>query len=91
MLNPKSNRRIINFILKLLLKQHHIKLINQDEANMIIETRLPLGRFLLKGNSLYVGVDNSTGDSWVEEFAKIKDCINWLNGGDFISDDNLNN
>jgi hypothetical protein len=29
---------------------------------------------------LYVGIDNSNGDAWVEEFKTKEECFNWLRG-----------
>lgn len=33
--------------------------------------------YLIRGNK-YIGVDNSTGDCWVEEFDTLDECIDWL-------------
>lgn len=59
------------------------KIIN-EEAKKIIETREPIGLFYVKEESdkktHYIGIDNSTGDAWVEEFKKLKKCKAWLRG-----------
>jgi len=49
-----------------------IKKISQEETQKIIDTRQPIGLFytveITKGQRTYIGIDNSTGDAWVEEF-----------------------
>lgn len=57
-----------------------IKHINREEASKIIETRKPLGLFYETDNGFYVGIDNSNGDAWVEEFKTKEECFNWLRG-----------
>lgn len=54
--------------------------IKPKDARSIIETRKPLGRFFLLDNDLYVGIDNSSGDAWVEEFETKEKCLSWLRG-----------
>ena len=57
-----------------------IKYISRDEASKIIETRKPRGLFYETDNGFYVGIDNSNGDAWVEEFKTKEECFNWLRG-----------
>lgn len=52
--------------------------VTRDEANSIIETREPRGLFYLEDGDCIVGIDNSTGDAWVEEFPNFELCENWL-------------
>ena len=59
---------------------NEIKQITRREANQIIEKREPRGLFYLPETGFCVGIDNSTGDAWVEDFDNKKDCLNWLNG-----------
>jgi NAD(P)H-flavin reductase len=58
------------------------KKITQEEATKIIDTREPLGTFWLtdkiKGKAVYVGIDNSTGDAWTEDFKSKGSCLRWL-------------
>ena len=61
------------------MKKEVVK-IKQKDAKSIIETRKPLGRFFLLENGLYVGIDNSEGDAWVEEFTTKEECSSWLKG-----------
>ncbi len=42
----------------------------------------PIGRFYHKDGDIYVGVDNSTGDAWTEDFTTLEDCLAWLQRGD---------
>lgn len=59
-----------------------IKYITRKEASAIIETRNPRGLFYETDNGFYVGIDNSNGDAWVEEFKTKEECFNWLRGTD---------
>lgn len=52
--------------------------VTREEASSIIETRKPLGLFYLEDGDIIVGIDNSTGDAWVEEFSSFELCENWL-------------
>lgn len=40
----------------------------------------PLGLFYLQEGDKFVGIDNSTGDAWTEEFADKEGCLRWLRG-----------
>lgn len=55
-----------------------IKEITAEQASKIICTRQPLGLFYLLDNGIYVGIDNSTGDAWTEEFFNLRQCKEWL-------------
>ena len=48
------------------------------QADNIIKTCRPLGKYWTKQNGLYIGIDNSTGDAWVEEFESYTQMIRWL-------------
>lgn len=52
--------------------------VSLEEAQHIIEKRRPIGLFYHEDGNTYVGIDNSSGDAWVEEFQSIEECINWL-------------
>lgn len=52
--------------------------ISKAEAYRITDTRKPLGLFFLKEGSGYTGIDNRTGDVWVEEFPTKTACLGWL-------------
>lgn len=54
------------------------KKISNKLAEKIIETGKPLGKFYTFENGIFVGIDNSTGDVWVEDFFKKEECLNWL-------------
>lgn len=41
---------------------------------------LPLGRFYLEDSGKIIGVDNSDGHAWTEEFDDFESCERWLNG-----------
>lgn len=55
-----------------------IKEITREEAHEIIDKYEPKGLFYLKENGVHVGIDNTTGDSWTEEFNTKEECIAWL-------------
>ena len=56
--------------------------ITPADACLIIETRKPLGKFFVdvedEFTHVYVGIDNSTGDAWTEEFTDKDECLDWL-------------
>lgn len=55
-----------------------IKRVTEDEANTIIDTRLPLGQFYCQEGNYFVGIDNRSGDAWTEDFLKKSSCTTWL-------------
>lgn len=59
-------------------QQVEIKEITPDEAEAIITARHPLGLFVCKDQNKYVGIDNSDGDAWTEDFSTLKECLTWL-------------
>lgn len=67
---------------------NEIKKVTQDEAESIIATRQPLGKFYILDKAsfprrtVYVGIDNEDGDAWTEDFKTLKTCKKWLLGGD---------
>lgn len=57
------------------------KKVTKKEMEEIIKSRKPLGHFYRKtSEAVYVGIDNSTGDAWVEEFDSENSLKKWLNG-----------
>lgn len=57
-----------------------MKAVTKEQASEIIETRTPTGCFYTKEGDLYIGIDNSDGNAWTEEFKTKKSCLKWLNG-----------
>ncbi len=43
---------------------------------------VPIGLFFCREGDTYVGIDNSTGDAWVEGFTSLRACVRWLLGED---------
>lgn len=41
----------------------------------------PLGLFYLKEGDKFVGIDNSDGNAWTEEFPDEGSCLRWLKRG----------
>jgi hypothetical protein len=40
----------------------------------------PIGLYYVQEGDVFVGIDNSNGDAWTEEFKKLIDCKRWLHG-----------
>ena len=54
------------------------KYVSRKEAIEIIEHRGCRGLFVEEDGGTYIGIDNSTGDAWVEEFPDLTECLMWL-------------
>jgi hypothetical protein len=54
--------------------------INKEQASKIIEYREPEGLFYHKDGDKFIGIDNSSGDAWTEEFGDLDTCLEWLKG-----------
>lgn len=71
-----------------------IEEVTKEESKVIICDYKPLGLFYMLDNKIYIGIDNSSGDAYVEEFIYKEDCLRWLNGEELdsilISDDDTN-
>lgn len=58
--------------------------VTPEEASKIIETREPRGLFYTidtiyeSDKKVYVGIDNTTGDAWTEDFKSLGACERWL-------------
>lgn len=59
---------------------YKIQRITKIEASNIIKNYAPEGLFMIEENGHYIGIDNSTGECWVEEFITKDLCIKWLKG-----------
>lgn len=59
------------------------KVVSSKEATEIIECRYPEGYFMTQEGGRFVGIDNSYGEAWTEEFKSKERCIRWLAGEDF--------
>lgn len=69
----------------------NIKQVNLETALSIINTREPKGLFYVvekdkDNHDIFVGIDNTTGDAWVEQFLAEIVCLNWLEGKFEIDD-----
>ena len=56
------------------------KYVGRNDAIAIIEHRGPRGMFVQDTGDKFVGIDNSTGDAWTEEFDELIDCLRWMAG-----------
>lgn len=59
--------------------------ITQDTANQLLSScddpggrYEPLGLFYLQEGDKFVGIDNSDGNAWTEEFPDKESCLRWL-------------
>lgn len=64
----------------------HIQRVSIWQIQNIIEYRHPNGYFLSQSGSLWVAVDNSTGDAWTEDFDSKRHAICWLRGDFEVGD-----
>ena len=55
-----------------------IKKITPSEADCILYSRRPFGLFYMIFDGVYVGIDNSNGHAWTEEFVSLSQCKRWL-------------
>ena len=55
-----------------------IKKLKPISAEAVIMTRRPTGLFYVHQDGIYIGIDNSTGHAWVEEFTSLRQCKEWL-------------
>lgn len=58
---------------KSLSPNYFIKIITNEETR-----NRKKGLYWIKENGVFVGMDNTSGDAWVEEFNTLQECINWL-------------
>lgn len=65
---------------KLITKEEASKLLNSDSSKPYNQYKpyLPLGLFYLQDGKKWIGIDNSTGYAWVEEFDTKEACLFWL-------------
>lgn len=59
-------------------KYSNIELVTQQAAIDIIENRYPYGLFIQADGDRVVGIDNQDGNAWVDEFATLQECLDWL-------------
>ena len=58
-----------------------VNAITGTEFNMYIrEMEMPRGRFIAEYDGKFHGIDNSTGDMWVESFSSYTACLLWVRG-----------
>lgn len=57
------------------------------QAERIIDIRDPLGLFYVLDAGVYIGIDNSTGDAWTEEFPDLRTCKRWLSNPNLIAEE----
>ncbi len=70
-----------NYPIAEISREDYISLLASEELKRPFGFKYtPVGRFYLRDGEKYVGVDNSTGHAWVEEFDRLDDCKRWLLG-----------
>lgn len=60
--------------------------INYEQYVNIIESHKPRGLFYRIKDGKYIGIDNRTGDAWVEVFDSRNECFDWLQRKFEVSD-----
>lgn len=58
--------------------EYKIKKITSVQAKILIDDRKPIGLFYTKEENKFIGIDNSTGDAFTEEFTTKDNCFKWL-------------
>jgi hypothetical protein len=56
-----------------------IVVLTSSQADDVIENRVPLGLFICH-DGRWIGIDNTDGNAWTEEFETKKYCEMWLIG-----------
>jgi hypothetical protein len=69
---------IITKIKKAIAQKHGIKFVTPEAAQNIVMKRTPTGKFYTVEGGLYVGIDNSHGEAWTEDFNNFRICVRWL-------------
>ncbi|SHH60158.1 hypothetical protein [Sporanaerobacter acetigenes] len=64
------------------------KEVSNELAKKIIETGEALGKFYTFEKGIYVGIDNSAGHVWVEDFKTEEECLSWLHDDQELEDEN---
>ena len=57
-----------------------IKIVMPEKAAKVIDSRKPMGQFLVLNKDAYTAIDNSNGEAWTEDFRNLKNCLMFLNG-----------
>lgn len=68
---------------KIVVKTDHVTEVSPIYLHCVIQkldAPASKGKFFAKEGNLYVGVDNSTGDAWTEEFTDQQNLFLWLSG-----------
>lgn len=62
------------------MSENRIREVTDAEAVVIITKREPRGLFYQKDGDITIGIDNTTGEAWTEEFNTLDECLAWLEG-----------
>jgi hypothetical protein len=71
-------------------REAEIREVTAEQASSIIDTRRPLGLFYCLMAGAYIGVDNSGGYAWTEEFPTLQQCNLWLSDP-YLTAEEINN
>lgn len=66
----------------------NVEFISREKATDIITSLKPEGQFISKDGDLdvYVGIDNTSSEAYVEEFKDLDTCVHWLDNKDYEPD-----
>ena len=62
------------------VNDNKLEIVSPDKATIIIESREPLGKYILIWEDCVSGIDNEDGEAWAEDFTDLVSCVNWLIG-----------
>ena len=62
-----------------------IQKITPSEGDCILYSRRPFGLFYLIYSGVYIGIDNSKGHAWTEEFLNLRLCKKWLRNPSIVA------
>lgn len=51
-----------------------------EAIDMTFNAKENIGLFYTIDGETYVGIDNTTGGCWFEEFGTFRSCVKWLKG-----------
>ena len=61
-----------------IVENDDIRKVSAEYADRIVTEREPRGLFWYFDGNVYVGIDNTDGEAYCEEFSSKEDCFEWL-------------
>ena len=57
-----------------------VQIVSAGRLWKVVAELVPRGRFLAQEGSIWIAVDNSSGEAWVESFQQKRQALRWLRG-----------